>query len=171
MILDLREFEEFPARKELEAGPGALKPFADTIVSVEGVSASVDIQQAGEEYYCQAAVQVRATVECVRCLTNYSSELTGRTDFIVCSDTEETRRREQEDSEDYVFFKGTDLRVDISEPIRQTAILSLSLKPVCSEGCKGLCPQCGTNLNEQTCGCVKESIDPRWEGLRDLNSE
>lgn len=171
MILDLREFEEFPAHKTVEAGPGALKPFADTVVSVEGVSVDVDIQKVGDEYFCQAVVKVRITGECVRCLTSYPTELKGRTDFIICSDSEENRHRATEDSEDYVFLKGTDLRVDITEPVVQTAILSLPLKPVCSEDCRGLCPQCGTNLNDQTCDCVKESIDPRWEGLKDLNSE
>jgi len=171
MILDLREFEEFPARKIIEAGPGALKPFADTIVSVEGASVSVDIQQAGEEYYCQALVKVAVTGECARCLAHYQTELVGKANFIISSDTEETRQRALEDNEDYVFFRGTDLRVDISEPVRQTAILSLSLKPLCSEDCRGLCPQCGTNLNERTCDCVKESIDPRWEDLKNLPPE
>ena len=171
MILDLREFEEFPAHKTIEAGPGAIKPFADTVVSVDGVSIEVDIQKAGEEYFCQADVKVRITGECARCLTNYPTELAGRTDFIICSDSEENRVRATEDSEDYVFLKGTDLRADISEPVRQTAVLSLSLKPLCSEDCRGLCPQCGTNLNEGTCDCVKESIDPRWEGLKGLTPE
>jgi len=171
MILDLREFEEFPARKTIEAGPGALKPFADTVVSVESVGVTVDIQKAGDEYFCQAAVSVKIIGECVRCLTHYPTVLAGRTDFIICSDTEENRLRASEDDEDYVFFRGSDLRVDISEPVRQAAILSLSLKPLCSEDCRGLCSQCGTNLNERTCDCVKESIDPRWEGLRGLTSE
>jgi uncharacterized protein len=171
MILDLREFEEFPARKIVQAGPGALEPFADTVVSVEGVTVSADIQKAGEEYFCQAAVTVRIIGECVRCLTHYPTELTGRTDFIICPDTEETRLKASEDDEDYVFFKGTNLRVDISEPVRQAAVLAMPLKLLCSEDCRGLCPQCGTNLNERTCDCVKESIDPRWEGLRGLTSE
>ncbi|MCP4684838.1 MAG: DUF177 domain-containing protein [bacterium] len=171
MILDLREFDEFPARKTIEAGPGALKPFADTIISVDGACVSVDIQKAGEEFYCQAEVTVTATGECARCLTQYQAELVGKTNFIICSDTGETRQRALEDNEEYVFFKGTDLRVDITEPVRQTAILSLSLKPLCDEDCRGLCAQCGQNLNERSCDCVKESTDPRWEGLRDLPSE
>ena len=171
MILDLREFEEFPARKTIEAGPGALKPFADTVDTVEGVAVAVDIQKAGEDYYCQAAVKVRIVCECVRCLTNFPAELEGRTNFIICPDSEETRQRALEDEEDYVFLPGASLRVDISEPVRQTAILSLSMKPLCSEDCRGLCSQCGANLNEGDCGCVKESIDPRWEDLKGLTSE
>jgi uncharacterized protein len=36
---------------------------------------------------------------------------------------------------------------------------------VCQAGCKGLCPGCGTNLNERECGCDRKVPDPRWAGL------
>jgi uncharacterized protein len=39
---------------------------------------------------------------------------------------------------------------------------------LCREGCKGICPSCGQDLNEQSCGCSQESSDPRWEKLRSL---
>ena len=44
--------------------------------------------------------------------------------------------------------------------------LNVPMKPLCREGCAGLCPTCGANLNEGACGCQTEEIDPRWEGLK-----
>jgi len=47
-------------------------------------------------------------------------------------------------------------------------ILSIPLKPVCDEQCKGLCPVCGENKNERDCGCVEKQTDPRWQSLPKL---
>jgi len=47
-------------------------------------------------------------------------------------------------------------------------VLSLPMKPLCSEGCKGLCPVCGTNLNRNTCDCKPVWEDPRFAALREL---
>jgi uncharacterized protein len=48
--------------------------------------------------------------------------------------------------------------------------LSLPMKPLCSEDCKGLCPVCGTNLNRDTCNCRRDWDDPRFAALKNLQS-
>ena len=58
--------------------------------------------------------------------------------------------------------------LDITEDVRQTALLAVPLKLVCSEGCKGLCPHCGINLNVESCSCTREEGGTRWEPLRSL---
>ncbi|MCB0075782.1 MAG: DUF177 domain-containing protein [Anaerolineales bacterium] len=59
--------------------------------------------------------------------------------------------------------------VDLSEVVRQALFLALPTTPVCRKGaCKGLCDQCGKNLNEGPCDCVEDEVDPRWEALRSL---
>jgi uncharacterized protein len=45
------------------------------------------------------------------------------------------------------------------------------MKPLCSEACKGLCPQCGTNLNRGSCECQNKWHDPRFEKLRVFRKE
>ncbi len=55
--------------------------------------------------------------------------------------------------------------LDITEVVRQDLIISLPMKPLCSENCKGLCPVCGANLNEGPHECEEEEIDPRWAAL------
>jgi uncharacterized protein len=61
--------------------------------------------------------------------------------------------------------------LDLVEAIREELILSQSLLAVCRPDCKGLCPQCGINLNEDRCECSQEESDPRWEILRALNEK
>jgi uncharacterized protein len=57
--------------------------------------------------------------------------------------------------------------LDLSEVLRQDVLLELPVHVVCREDCRGLCPECGANLNETTCDC-KPDIDPRWSSLSDL---
>jgi uncharacterized protein len=58
--------------------------------------------------------------------------------------------------------------LDLTEDVRQTILLSVPLKLLCSETCAGLCPRCGANLNTEVCTCSETLIDPRWEKLRSL---
>lgn len=61
--------------------------------------------------------------------------------------------------------------LDLTEAIREEVILSQSPLALCKPDCKGLCPRCGVNLNEEPCQCSQEELDPRWEALRALNEE
>jgi uncharacterized protein len=50
-------------------------------------------------------------------------------------------------------------------------VLSLPMKPLCGDGCQGLCPVCGTNLNRGTCDCKPVWEDPRLAALRELRTK
>ena len=58
--------------------------------------------------------------------------------------------------------------IDLTEAIRQYAMLAIPMKPLCQENCTGLCPTCGHNLNLGPCDCPQQAIDPRWTGLHKL---
>jgi len=61
--------------------------------------------------------------------------------------------------------------LDLSEAIRQYALLSVPIKPLCQEKCAGICPQCGKNLNQGKCQCPAEQVDPRWAPLLELRDK
>jgi uncharacterized protein len=58
--------------------------------------------------------------------------------------------------------------IDLDPLVREQLVLALPAYTVCGEGCKGLCPVCGGNLNERECGCDRRVPDPRWAGLKNL---
>ena len=58
--------------------------------------------------------------------------------------------------------------IDVGEALREELVLTAPAYVVCSERCEGLCPHCGTNLNEATCDCATDEPDPRWDALRAL---
>ena len=61
-----------------------------------------------------------------------------------------------------------DEQIDLNELLREQFYLALPMKPLCSEGCKGICPQCGTNRNAANCDCSPQWEDPRMAGLKTL---
>lgn len=60
------------------------------------------------------------------------------------------------------------LELDVSSLLWEQFLLSLPVKPLCDDACKGLCRTCGKNLNEGQCDCPEEEGDPRMAPLRNL---
>ncbi len=60
--------------------------------------------------------------------------------------------------------------IDLIEAIRQYMLLATPMKPLCGEGCAGLCPVCGHNLNQGPCNCPPQVTDPHWAKLSILAS-
>lgn len=71
-----------------------------------------------------------------------------------------------EESEKLVVAENS--RLDLDHLAQTALLLSLPSKQLCSEACKGLCPLCGADLNLGDCGCNRQRIDPRLEGLKKL---
>lgn len=81
-------------------------------------------------------------------------------------------RGKEEDNGQYegyeeIFFYEGDI-LDIEENIINQVILSLPMKSLCKSDCKGLCPKCGADLNNKTCDCIQENMDPRLEKLKNF---
>jgi uncharacterized protein len=65
--------------------------------------------------------------------------------------------------EDDAYVLADDI-LDLEPLARDAVLLELPLAPLCKEDCLGLCPQCGTNLNLESCSCAPPA-DPRWSAL------
>jgi uncharacterized protein len=72
---------------------------------------------------------------------------------------------ELEDADEVIFDGKT---IDLDPIVREQVLLALPMSAVCREDCKGLCAQCGQNLNEKQCGCEKKVIDPRLAPLMNI---
>ena len=70
-----------------------------------------------------------------------------------------------EDNPDVYPLEGDG--IDLDEVLRSCLILDMDTKFLCREDCKGLCPDCGKDLNEGPCEC-KKSVDPRMAVLGQL---
>lgn len=70
------------------------------------------------------------------------------------------------DELDVNFLDGA--KISVAGLVRENVLLALPVQPLCHEGCRGLCPQCGINLNRGTCLCSSTGCDPRWKKLESL---
>ncbi len=129
------------------------------------IGVEVEVQKYSEEYFIQAKLTTQAHYVCDRCLDEFDRELLA--DFRLVY-SKHARAREADD--DYRFFGEDTAEIDLSRDVRENLLLVIPMKHLCSEDCQGLCPHCGINLNHGTCNCESETIDPRWEVLRRLQS-
>ena len=80
--------------------------------------------------------------------------------------TDEENEYGQDGEVGLILLDSWEDEIDLSGPIWETLITALPSRVLCSDDCKGLCPQCGANLNKVTCGCTKDNSDPRFDVLR-----
>lgn len=100
---------------------------------------------------------------CARCLTEF--ENTSETKFeAVVGRSQEI----EEDESDEIKLVIEDGCVNLDETIKQMIYLSMPMKAVCKADCKGICPNCGVNLNVEKCKCENNITDPRFEKLKNL---
>lgn len=111
----------------------------------------------------------------VACVLRGSCDRCGEdvTTTITCdfeesfSNLEEKADDEAEREEEMIHFFEGDV-IDLLPYVEQAIFLDMPMKTLCREDCKGLCPECGINLNENECSCDKSPIDPRFAVLADL---
>lgn len=103
---------------------------------------------------------------CRRCLKKAEEEFELDVTLIWSDDVE----LRGEDGEIRALPDDTD-DVDVGPAVREELLLAVPAYTECDPDCKGLCPQCGTNLNEHSCDCSTDERDPRWDALRALQSE
>jgi uncharacterized protein len=103
-------------------------------------------------------------VNCRRCLEPVLQRVDDEVSFLFRSGID---RLTAEEEEVYALPEGA-REVDLTDAVREHLILSLPRFVVCREGCRGLCPRCGVNLNEGTCTCEEDDTDERWAPFRGL---
>ncbi len=114
-------------------------------------------------YRVKVNVSTHAKYACDRCLEEFDADFNESAEqiFQIGSGTL--------DDDDEVEILPVDTReIDVDRVIQDVFIMSRPLRVLCSESCKGLCANCGTNLNEKQCKCDTENIDPRLEKLKSL---
>ena len=99
--------------------------------------------------------------QCDRCATNFTQDVEIPVDVVLVEELT------NEDSEDEWVFPLVAGEADLEEIVRTVFVLNLDSKLLCRPDCKGLCCQCGKNLNDGPCTCQKE-LDPRFAALRQL---
>ncbi|MBM7556582.1 YceD family protein [Halanaerobacter jeridensis] len=148
--------------EEIKETLGAIKqvdltiPFFDQEIQGREVMFIDDIRLVGrvinaeDEFVVTAKADLRIKVPCSRCLEKFEMPL--HFEYEAEFDKAEVEHDE----------------LDLEESWLDHITLAIPMKTVCDEDCQGLCPNCGTNLNEDSCDCMMHEVDPRLAKLGQL---
>ena len=169
MKINLREIEAGETEFNFQVSPEEMDLFSPEVEFLEVVETRVRVTGSEKQHLLDTSIETKAQCKCSRCLEPVSLPL--RADFKLilksCGPFAKAPETPSEE-EDLVLVADSDSSFDITERVRGAIILSLPLKPLCREDCRGLCPHCGVNLNLKTCQCGEQKLDPRWSKLKEL---
>ncbi|UYZ15116.1 DUF177 domain-containing protein [Brevibacillus sp. WF146] len=159
--LDHRKGEPLPFRLTLDADE--LKRRHQEIRGLTPVEASGEAAKLGNLYYVKGEMKSDVDFVCARCLKPFTRHTA--VPFAETFAPADSAEGEDEES-DILPLEGDEIELD--PLLQEDFLLAMPAFPLCEEDCKGLCPTCGVNRNEQACGCKNERIDPRLAGLADF---
>ena len=170
MLLDLRKLHGQREHFERRFEPSAFEPQDPQYRVAAPVELSMDVEKAGGDAFRVTGRAVTALeLDCGRCLDPFEVPIdaTFELRYIpAVANTGEGEREIEEDDLTTAFYREGAL--DVIEMLREQFTLALPMKPLCAEACRGLCPECGANLNRTECGCTPKWEDPRLAALKGL---
>jgi len=134
------------------------------------VGPDVDVQyyRAGLDLFFQGTVHGDVLGSCSRCLEEYRFDLDHPFTFVLTPAAAAGSEGAELSADDLAlsYYQGEE--IDLTPLVQEQVILALPTRPLCAEGCRGLCPRCGANLNGGPCGCPALPGDPRLAVLHTL---
>jgi uncharacterized protein len=110
-------------------------------------------------------------LQCARCLETVTQDIKREFELLyrpLGTDAGKDELSVTDAEAEIGYYQGEGLLLE--DVLREQVLLALPLKVTCRADCKGLCPQCGKNLNQEQCSCSREVEDPRWAALKDVRS-
>jgi len=150
--------------------PEDLNPVDERVQIIAPAQVNGRVRLLGNEAFVNGHLETRAQVECDRCLKPVEIPVSAdfALEYITGAEYESTAVAElTEDEMSVAVFDGE--AIDVDEVVKEQILLAVPTRMLCREDCKGICPECGTDLNSGECACKKDDIDPRWAALKNLN--
>ncbi len=170
MLLDLTKLHGPREHVERALQPSLFEPADEDYRVVAPVELSMDVAKAGgDAFRVGGTYRTRLELACSRCLQPFEVPLETEFDvrYLPAADsTGEVEHEIAEDELEVAYYR--DGALDVVGLLREQLQLALPMKPLCSDACRGLCPECGANLNRTECGCAPKWEDPRLTPLKGL---
>lgn len=129
-------------------------------LELKNLAGSVRVTRTAQGLLVQVKMTAETPAECVRCLDEFLLPLKVKyTDLYAFNFNSVT--------ESGLLVPETG-KIDLAPILREEMLLSVPINPVCKLNCRGLCPVCGENLNNNPDHYEEQDIDPRLAGLRSL---
>lgn len=173
MLLDLSKLHGQRQHVERVYAPSAFAPDDPDYRVAAPVAVSMDVEKAGKDAFrVTGCATTRLELVCSRCAEPFEIPVDARFELRYLPVPEPGAEDEKDDKEiaedDLATSFYSEGSLDILDLLREQFQLALPMKPLCAEPCRGLCPECGANLNRTTCDCKPAWDDPRLAPLKGL---
>jgi uncharacterized protein len=169
MKLDLTRYRQPLHQFARTFQPEDVSDASDVYRIVAPVDLVFDIHKDKDLFRLVGSVTTELELPCSRCLEPLKLPVAERFDLRylpVATVTVDPEREVNEEDLGTSYYQNDE--IDLNELLREQFYLVLPMKPLCRQDCRGLCSQCGTNLNLGACGCAPTWVDPRLAVLKDL---
>ena len=172
MFLSVKELELRKVRFDETFEPGRIDFSGEDLVQSAPLHATGSAELLAHtdgEVRIRGRLTAEMTAQCDRCLAQARFPLDAGFDLFYRPVAEIAREEEVEIDEgeaEIGFYEGGG--IELEDILREQVLLALPMQRICSDACKGICPVCGKNRNENSCDCRVEADDDRWGALRKL---
>jgi uncharacterized protein len=169
MQLDLTRYRQPVSEFARTFKPEEVEGEGDAYRIVAPVDLAFEIHKDKDKFRLVGTVTTELELPCSRCLDPFRLPVAAPFDlrYLPASEVSTESEREVDDEDLETSYYQNDA-IDLNELLREQFYLALPMKPLCQDNCRGLCPQCGTNLNTGSCDCAPVWEDPRLAPLKNL---
>ena len=131
----------------------------------------VTLERVKEKILCDGTCEVEVAFDCSRCLEDGFKFISARTQLILLEKKEvepDLPEEEEELTEEEINTFFISKIIDLNELLGDLFLSELPPWPICDSDCKGLCDQCGTNLNQGSCGCRSHKKPSPFDVLKNI---
>ena len=170
MLLDLSKLHGHHQEVHRTFDPSVFDPQDEDYRVAAPVELSMTVEKAGADTFRVAGrATTRLEMACSRCLEPFEIPVDVSFDLRYVPHVENTGEGEREIvEEDLTTAYYREGLLDVTDLLREQFQLALPMKPLHDEACRGLCPECGANLNRTDCGHQPTWEDPRLAPLKGL---
>ena len=136
--------------------------------SPDGLQASVTVYRATDDIFLSGNIRGEIVADCARCLQDVPLPASFDFQSVLMPEAEEEEKGTELDADDLALGHYGGEELDLEPLCVEQLILQLPSRLLCQEDCQGLCVNCGSNLNTETCKCTAEPADPRFAVLKDF---
>lgn len=127
----------------------------------------VNLNKLHDQIILSVKTQFKVKYQCDRCGKEFNSKLKSEYDMVYLMNEEPA----ETDSIYVTYLSRTADKINLDNDVREFAMLSVPMKKLCKDNCKGLCYKCGADLNDGPCKCSNDDIDERWKPLINLKDK
>jgi uncharacterized protein len=169
LLLDVSHMREARARVDRTYAAGSVVSDDEVYSLVGTTTLGLDVHRDRDQFHLVGRVSMTLELTCSRCLEHFQTPADESFDLMFLPHREDAggdERKVEDDDLTTTFYR--DHVIDLGQLVQEQCYLAVPMKPLCREDCRGLCANCGTNLNSGACGCANTWHDPQLEVLRTL---